>query len=225
MQLNRRTVKGYILGRELPKRGGPSIQLTSSVTPYLSYVEHRWQAGCQDGVQLLREIAAQGYRGSYSSMCRALKRLRTADGRRTAQPPTTPRPPHAFSPRQGMWLLVRPGDELNAAERAARRTLVDASTALAAAAALAQTFGQLVRERTAAALDPWLEAATSSGVGEFKYFATSLRRDYAAVRAALETKWSNGQLEGQVNRLKGIKKAMYGRGKFDLLRQRVLFAA
>jgi len=52
VQLNRRTVKGYILSRELPKRGGPSIQATSSITPYLSYVEHRWQAGCQDGVQL-----------------------------------------------------------------------------------------------------------------------------------------------------------------------------
>jgi len=111
------------------------------------------------------------------------------------------------------------------AERCARQTLLDASAAIATAAELARRFSHLIRERTAAALDPWLEAATSSGVGEYKHFATSLRRDYAAVRAALETHWSNGQLEGQVNRLKGIKKAMYGRGKFDLLRQRVLFAA
>ncbi len=62
-------------------------------------------------------------------------------------------------------------------------------------------------------------------MAEFKRFAASLRRDYGAVQAALTLVWSNGQLEGQVNRLKGIKRAMYGRGKFDLLRQRVLYAA
>ena len=88
-----------------------------------------------------------------------------------------------------------------------------------------QTFGRIVRERSAVALDHWLEAATTSGVGELKRFAASLRRDYAAVSAALSLVWSNGQLEGQINRLKGIKKAMYGRGKFDLLRRRVLYAA
>jgi len=94
-----------------------------------------------------------------------------------------------------MWLLVRPEGELDATERAARWTLLEASATIATAADLTQRFGQLVRERTAAALDPWLEAAMNSGVGEIKYFATSLRRDYAAVRAALVTNWSNGQAE------------------------------
>jgi len=124
-----------------------------------------------------------------------------------------------------MWLLVRPEAELTTAERGARQALTDASPAIATAAKLVQTFGQLVRERGAAALDAWLAAATSSGVGELKRLAASLRRDYAAVHAALTLVWSNGQLEGQINRLKGIKKAMYGRGKFDLLRRRVLYAA
>ncbi len=124
-----------------------------------------------------------------------------------------------------MWLLVRPEKELTEEERAGRRILADASPAIATAAELVQTFGQIVRERSAAALDAWLEAATTSGVGELKRFAASLRRDYAAVSAALSLVWSNGQLEGQINRLKGIKKAMYGRGKFDLLRRRVLYAA
>jgi transposase len=225
VHLNWRTVKRYILARELPKRGAPAIQLTSSVRPYLGYVEQRWREGCHNAVHLLKEIRAKGYRGSYSSMCRALKPLRQGDGRRTTLTPTTPRPPRALSPRQGMWLLMRPEEELIEAERQGRQALTEASPALATAAELVQTFGQIVRERSAAALDAWLEAATTSGVGELKRFAASLRRDYAAVCAALSLVWSNGQLEGQINRLKGIKKAMYGRGKFDLLRRRVLYAA
>lgn len=225
VHLNWRTVKRYILARELPKRGAPAIQLTSSVRPYLGYVEQRWREGCHNAVQVLEEIRAKGYRGSYSSMCRALKPLRQGDGRRTTPTPTTPRPPRALSPRQAMWLLVRPEEELTEDERAGRRVLADANHAIATAAALVQTFGQIVRERSSAALDGWLEAATMSGVGELKRFAASLRRDYAAVCAALSLVWSNGQLEGQINRLKGIKKAMYGRGKFDLLRRRVLYAA
>ncbi len=224
VHLNWRTVKRYILARELPKRGAPAIQLTSSVRPYLAYVEQRWREGCHNAVHLLEEIQAKGYQGSYSSMCRALKPLRQGDGRRTPPTPTTPRPSRALSPRQAMWLLVRPENELTEEERAGRRILADASPAIATAADLVQTFGQIVRERSAAALDAWLEAATTSGVGELKRFAASLRRDYAAVSAALSLVWSNGQLEGQINRLKGIKKAMYGRGKFDLLRRRVLYA-
>jgi transposase len=224
VQLNWRTVKRYILARELPKRGARMIQVTSSVTPYLGYVEQRWREGCHNGRQLLEEIRSKGYRGSYSSMCRALKRYRQGDGRRAAPIPTTPRPPRALSPRQGMWLLVRPEEDLTEAERAARQALCAAHEAIATATKLTQTFGQIVRERAGAALDPWLEAAATGGVGEFKRFAASLRRDYGAVQAALALVWSNGQLEGQINRLKGIKKAMYGRGKFDLLRRRVLYA-
>ncbi|HEV2121759.1 MAG TPA: ISL3 family transposase [Chloroflexota bacterium] len=224
VQLNWRTVKRYILARELPKRGGPTIQMTSSVTPYLGYVAQRWREGCHNGMQLLEEIRAKGYQGSYSSMCRALKRYRQGDGRRTVPTLTIPRPPRALSPRQAMWLLVRPAEELTEAERAARQMLCTANEAIATAAMLAQTFGQIVRERAVAALDPWLEAAATSGVAEFKRLAASLRRDYGAVQAALTLVWSNGQLEGQINRLKGIKKAMYGRGKFDLLRRRVLYA-
>ena len=225
VQLNWRTVKRYILARELPKRGAPMLQMTSSVTPYLGYVEQRWREGCHNGMRLFEEIQAKGYWGSYSSLCRALKQYRSGDGRRTMPTLSTPRAPRALSPRQGMWLLVRAEEDLTEAERAARQALCAASEAIATAATLAQTFGQLVRSRSAAGLDAWLEQATRSDVAEFKRFAASLRRDYAAVKAALSLVWSNGQLEGQINRLKRIKRSMYGRGKFDLLRRRVLYAA
>jgi transposase len=225
LHLDRRTVRRYILGGEVPKRGAPGIQRTSSIQPYRAYVERRWQAGCQHGMELWRELQAQGYRGSYASMCRALKWLRQGDGRRThPATPATPKP-RALSPRQAMWVLIRPAEQLSDDEQAARTALCVASEAIATASTLAQSFQQMVTTRDAAALDDWLAAAKVCEVAELRQFAASLQRDYVAVKAGLSEVWSNGQLEGQVNRLKLLKRQMYGRANFDLLRKRVLHAA
>lgn len=83
----------------------------------------------------------------------------------------------------------------------------------------------MVRERQAARFDAWLLRATDSGIGELQSFVAGLERDKAAVVAALSLPFSNGQVEGQVNRLKLIKRMAYGRAKFDLLRHRVLARA
>jgi len=225
LQINIRTVKRYILGGELPKRGAPLLRLTSSVTPYMAYLERRWQEGCQNKTQLWQEIQAQGYQGSRSSIYRALKGFRAALGPWTASPKVARPKRRALSPRQGMWLLAQSREELNEEERAVRDVLEGAHAEIAAATSLAQRFQALLRERDEAALEGWLEDASESGIGPFKHFAASLRRDEAAVRAALSQPWSNGQLEAQVNRLKMIKRIGYGRAKFDLLRRRVLYAA
>jgi transposase len=87
---------------------------------------------------------------------------------------------------------------------------------------LARAFTRMVRERNEAGLDAWLVAVEASGIAELASFAAGMRRDEAAVRAGLSLPWSQGQVEGQVNRLKLIKRSGYGRAKFDLLRQRVL---
>ena len=81
----------------------------------------------------------------------------------------------------------------------------------------------MMHERQAENLDAWFKEASISAVPEVRTFAVGLRRDEAAVRAALTLPWSNGQVEGQVNRLKTIKRKIYGRGSFDLLRRRVLY--
>lgn len=94
-----------------------------------------------------------------------------------------------------------------------------------AAHQLAHDFLRLVRERGRDGLDPWLTEAEGGAVPELRRFAAGLRRDQAAVEAALTYAWSSGQTEGQVTRLKLIKRAMYGRAGFDLLRRRVLQAA
>jgi transposase len=76
-----------------------------------------------------------------------------------------------------------------------------------------------------ATLDAWLTEARACGVGAVETFAAGLEQDGAAVRAALTLPWSNGQAEGQINRLKLLKRQNYGRASFNLLRQRVLMAA
>ncbi len=83
----------------------------------------------------------------------------------------------------------------------------------------------MVRERAHEQLDSWLERAEASGLGGLKRCASGIRRDYTAVKAALSSPFSNGVVEGNVNRLKYLKRQMYGRANFDLLRKRVLYAA
>ncbi len=124
-----------------------------------------------------------------------------------------------------MWLLVRPDDQLSDQDKEARQALCTAQPAIATATELANDFGSLLRSRDGAALDGWLQDAKASGVSELRHLALSLERDYGAVKAALELPYSNAQLEGQINRLKLIKRSAYGRAKFDLLRLRVLHAA
>jgi transposase len=90
---------------------------------------------------------------------------------------------------------------------------------------LTQQFIAIIKQRKGSGLEGWLKRAEHSGLAAFKGFARGLRRDYAAVSAALCSPWSQGQVEGQITRLKLLKRKMYGRAKFDLLRRRVLHAA
>ena len=103
-----------------------------------------------------------------------------------------------------------------------RQTILDASPAISQGLALVESFREAITGRSEAKLDAWMDAATKSQLPEFENFMMVLRRDEAAVRAAASSKWSNGQTEGQVNRLKMMKRQMYGRANFDLLRARVL---
>ncbi len=82
-----------------------------------------------------------------------------------------------------------------------------------------------MRERRRDALDAWLRRSDESGLAEFRSFAATVRRDQAPVEAAISSEWSNGQTEGQITRLKFLKRQMYGRAGFALLKQRVLHAA
>jgi transposase len=124
-----------------------------------------------------------------------------------------------------MWLVVADLKSLSEEDMAYPTALCTHEALIGQAAALGQRFLEMVRSRQVEALDGWLADAEASGSKELRNFAQSLRRDYTAVKAALTSPWSNGQTEGHVNRLKMIKRTMFGRAGFDLLRNRVLYAA
>jgi transposase len=103
--------------------------------------------------------------------------------------------------------------------------LFELSPEIEQAQSLTQRFIGLMRERKSEEFDAWLGEAEHSGVAEMKAFAKGLKQDYAAVKAGLTYEWSQGQVEGQINRLKTLKRAMFGRANLDLLKARVLKAA
>jgi transposase len=128
------------------------------------------------------------------------------------------------SAREATWMLLRP-DELTDEEKPVVELLHKLSPEVGRAQELALSFVKVVKEQRSDELRQWLIDAQHSEVAEFVSFANGITDDLLAVRAALESEWSNGQTEGHVHRLKLVKRQMYGRGKLDLLRARVLQAA
>jgi len=228
LHLTRPTVRKLVRAEPCPEPAPrPSI-----LTPYEPYLWARWTQGCQNAATLWQEIRALGYPGSYPHVRHALRRWRTEPARRgrAAHVPTAPLPVpvpalQLFSARQATWLLLRQPDDVEADERSFVAHLVRACPEVRRVQEVAQEFGRLIRARDSAGLDPWLSAVDQCDCSEMRGFADGLRRDRAAVEAALALEWSNGPVEGLVNKLKVVKRAMYGRAKFDLLRQRVLHAA
>ncbi len=119
-------------------------------------------------------------------------------------------------------LAVGDPTDLTDEDKQALERMKEADAKVAEAYVLGQRFSDMIRERQSEALLPWLEDAGKSGIGALTGFARGIKQDLAAVTNALSLPWSNGQTEGQVNRLKLIKRQMYGRANFDLLRRRVI---
>jgi len=129
-----------------------------------------------------------------------------------------------YSPRQLSWLLIQDSTRLDTDQHAVLNRLMEKNAALKMAYAFAQEFRQLVNARQSEEFDAWLEGVLAGNLPDLRRFAAGLQRDAAAVRAALSLPFSNGPVEGHVNRLKFIKRQGYGRAGFDLLKQRVLAA-
>jgi transposase len=122
------------------------------------------------------------------------------------------------------WLSTQQAHTLDDDQLATLSTLSEINPSIKTALELGQTFAAMVRNRCADELDGWIERAANSGLAAFRSVASGIREDLAAVRAGLTLCWSNGRTEGSVNRLKCVKRQMYGRGKLDLLRLRLLAA-
>lgn len=231
--VTRQTVWRWLRVGVFPAPRPPRAPQSRTVAPYEPYLRERWQAGCQNARQLWREVRAQGFGGGSETVRRLVVTWRTTPARPGPprhHAPATPKaipPPltRPLSPRQARWLLLCTDDRLRPELRAYRAALVEAAPTLVQAQVLTVEFCRLVRERDAAAFPSWLQGARSSGLPEIRGFARVLERDRAAVENALRYEWSNGVTEGHVNKLKLMKRSMYGRANFDLLRRRMLRAA
>jgi transposase len=131
-------------------------------------------------------------------------------------PVKLPEPP---TPRRAVRFLAGDPDRLTDEDRRFVQALRERSPSIATAADLVTRFCEMVKSKLPDPFDGWLSEAEGSTLSSF---AAGIRRDEDAVRAALSEPWSSGQVEGQVNRLKAIKRTMYGRAGFELLRARVL---
>ncbi len=216
--LARKTVCRIAQCESLPDIVVPESRRRSRIDRFVPYIKERWKDGYSNATLLHREIVAQGFMGSVNIVQRLVQPWRDKRYGRAGPVPAT-----APSPRRAAWLLTggedaRPSEE----ERAFPKRLLEKCPALVEAQEMALSFTQMLGERNATAFPAWLERASGCHWSELRGFARSLRQDRKAVEAALSLSWSNGQVEGQVNRLKFIKRQMYGRAGFDLLKARVL---
>lgn len=207
----------------LPEPPGKQIRSSRKTAGFEPYLKQRWDEGTRGPKQLFLELSKLGYQGSYQTIARYAAELRgpSCHHRRSNEAPKAPIPRIAVS--KAAFLLGKPAEKLDEEENKLVQHLCQAEP-IKSAYELAQSFQKMVRERLADQFDHWLEQAGKSISPSIRNFATGLRRDYDAVKMALSHPLSNGQVEGQNNRLKLIKRKMQGRAKLDLLRLRVMYA-
>jgi transposase len=219
------TIRKYYYATNFPERK-PRRTAKNILDPYLPYLKLRLEQGCENALQLWREIQTQGYPGSHRQVMKWMHVNRTSVASHT---PVSHRNPTQLqlirstlpSSKQLAWLLVRDPASLTDDDQILLDHLQQ-NTQILTVYAFCHRFVTMVKNRFVDEFDPWITDSETVAVVQVQNFVLGLQSDYSAVRAALANSWSNGQTEGQVNRLKFIKRQMYGRAKFDLLRLRVL---
>lgn len=187
----------------------------SSLEAYLPWLDARWAAGARNGAELWRELRGLGFRGSLRVVAEWATRRRRAEQVNVEGLSRVP------SARTVARLMTMARDGLSRTQTVTVAAIEAAVPTLVQARDLVDDFHSLIRRKQEAALDGWLDMAAASLLAPF---ARGLARDHLAVRAAISTAWSNAQAEGQINKLKMIKRQMYGRGNLDLLQARVIAA-
>ena len=204
---------------------------TSVLHSYKPYRLERWNAGGSTATPLFRERPTRGDTGSHDRVAAYARRLRQAQGLRPGQRcprqllPRVAEPVcQLFTPRRAAWMVLRRPTPRREAETPQLARLCARSPEVAEAMALAQDLLSLVRQRQPEALDPWRPRATASPLEGLRRFATGLAEDDAAVKAGVTFPWSSGPVEGPINRLKMLKRQMFGRARLDLLSRRFVRA-
>jgi transposase len=229
--VSRQTVYKYLVMDRPPERKGSRIAAFDLLAPFRPYLLRRWNEGIRQGQQLWREVVSQGYRHSRRSVERFVGQLRRETGqpfkfRQAAPAPLyDPKEEIRSSPLtalQAARLFLSKDEERRPKERALLERLCRANPSIEQTYQVTAAFCQMLRTRQGARLDDWIKQAEEAGIPELRSFAKSLLKDCDAVKAGLTLEWSQGQTEGQIHRLKFLKRQMYGRASFPVLRQRVL---
>lgn len=220
--LHRDTVARYLNAGQLPERA-PRAPRPKATQPYLAYLQQRWAEGEQNGRLLFEELRVQGYRASLTLVYDAIRPWRK--GRSPADPVTAiaKQWPY-YTPRQTLWLLFKEEGERTEEEQRYGQAVLDNAGPIARAFACLQRFRQILTERDETALAPWADETKASRIPELVKFVQGLYRDWEAVENALLFASSQGQVEGQVHRLKLFKRQGYGRASPALLQARLVGA-
>jgi len=223
--LDQRTVSNFLRAGEYPERSprgsGPTL-----LDDYRHHIRQRVAEGCASATAVWHELRAQGFKGSSGTVRAAMAHAHAV----SSVPDTASRPGRRASTpsaqRAYAWLVGWHERGYEVPRRSENRKFVEALCAIepqiAQASSLAREFLGLIHRRDVDGFDRWLTRARETQAPEIRRFAGSLTSDLSAVRAAFTSPWSSGQVEGQINRLKFLKRQMYGRAKLDLLRTRVL---
>src|SRR6266699_5094651 len=226
--MSQRTLQRWIATGTIPY-ARRKRQRARLIDPYKTYLLKRGPQGCHNGAQLERELRAKGYKGSQHGVYRYLETLKASipapSKHKKASKLASSIQPNALlrlSASQTTWLFFRKQADLKPEEQENLRQLRQASPDLEVTYQLVEEFLHMVRKRTGEQLDFWLKKVEASHLQAFQTFVTGVQNDKEAILAGLTLPWSTGPVEGQINRLKLIKRSMYGRAEFDLLRLRVL---
>jgi transposase len=219
LHLHRDSVIRYARAKNTPSRA-PRPARPGILAPYEVYLKTRFLVGERNGVGLYREIVLQGYTGSRMTVERFLLGLRAMEQQGLSIPPTTST--QEMTPSRAVGLMLRHQGDLTPAAKMTLQQVCQIHPDVAYLNAALQDFLSMVRHLHGEDLEQWIQNALQSTIPELIAFAKKLRQDQAAVQVGLTLQWNNGVVEGNVNRLKLIKRSMYGRANFDLLRARVL---
>lgn len=223
--MNFQTVQRYVRSDACPD-WQPGRHRPSRVDRFDVYIRRRLAEGCGNARQILRELRGAGFRGGRTVVQERVRLLKAEAGIAGTPPPVSPAEPGPALPsfRRLAVTIVRRPDERDEEDREALATLCAGDGVVREMSETIEGFATMIRERRPGDLDAWSDRAKGSSVTELGSFARRLSQDEAAVRSGIGLAWSNGPVEGHVNRLKAIKRSMFGRARFDLLRARVLAA-
>jgi len=213
--LSRNTVNRFAAAATVSELLVKATSRETKLDRYKPYLRQRWNEGITTAADLHAELQAKGWHGSVQAVARYVRPFRAM----TAAPPPGPAVPKTRQLTR--WLLTRP-DHLDDAEQAQLAGVQERCPHLNALAAHVRTFAEIMTRRSGEQdLETWLTAVEADDQPELGSFANGIRRDQQAVTAGLTMPYSSGKVEGNVNKIKMIKRQMYGRAGFDLLRKRV----